>query len=168
LTESNINDIEVTDKFIWVAGAGSGLNRIDPVTNSVKNYYFNPNDNNSLSHNNILDIQQDSQGMIWLATPEGVNKFDPATETFTRYTEADGLPTNLTVGIVEGDDGEMWIASQNGLSQMVSNKNLNKVTFINYNSSDGLGTDVVFTTRVNPCNGWTLLLWWRPWTHYIQ
>jgi ligand-binding sensor domain-containing protein len=137
----NINDIEVTDKFIWVAGAGSGLNRIDPVTNSVKNYYFNPNDNNSLSHNNILDIQQDSQGMIWLATPEGVNKFDPATETFTRYTEADGLPTNLTVGIVEGDEGEMWIASQNGLSQMVSNKNLNKVTFINYNSSDGLGAD---------------------------
>ena len=138
----NINDIEVTDKFIWVAAAGSGLNRIDPVTNAVKNYYHNPNDNNSLSHNNILDIQQDRQGMIWLATSEGINKFDPATETFTCYTEVDGLPTNLTVGIVEGADGEMWIASQNGLSQMVTNKKLGKVTFINYNSSDGLGTDV--------------------------
>ncbi|MBK7651249.1 MAG: hypothetical protein IPJ20_11650 [Flammeovirgaceae bacterium] len=146
----SINDIEVTNKFIWVAAAGSGLNRIDPNTNQVKHYVYNPQDNNSLSHNNILDIQQDSQGMIWLATPEGVNKFDPVTETFTRYTEADGLPTNLTVGVVEGDDGEMWIASQNGLSQMVTNKNLNKVTFINYNSSDGLGTDVFLqltTTR---------------------
>ena len=81
---------------------------------------------------------EDSQGMIWLATPEGINKLDPATETITRFTEADGLPTNLTVGIVEGDDGEMWIASQNGLSQMVTNKNLGKVTFINYNSSDEL------------------------------
>jgi signal transduction histidine kinase/ligand-binding sensor domain-containing protein len=146
----SINDIEVTDKFIWVAAVGSGLNRIDPVTNSVKNYKYNAQDNNSLSHNNVLDIQQDSHGMIWLATPEGVNKFDPIKEIFTRYTEADGLPTNLTVGVVEGDDGEMWIASQNGLSQMVRNKNLNKVTFINYNSSDGLGTDVFLqltTTR---------------------
>jgi signal transduction histidine kinase len=138
----NINDIEVTDKFVWVAAAGSGLNRIDPTTNSVKHYAYDPQDNNSISHNNILDIQQDSKGMIWLATSEGINKFDPSMETFTRYSETDGLPTNLTVGIVEGDDGEMWIASQNGLSQMVTNKNLNKVTFINYNSSDGLGTDV--------------------------
>jgi len=138
----NITDIEISDKFVWVAAAGRGLNRIDPATNSVKQYKNNPNDNNSLSHNGILDIQQDSQGMIWLATPEGINKFDPATETFTRYSETDGLPTNLTEGIVEGDDGEMWIATQNGLSQMVTNKNLNKATFINYNSSDGLGTDV--------------------------
>ncbi|MCU0368701.1 MAG: ATP-binding protein [Cyclobacteriaceae bacterium] len=138
----NINDIEVTDKYIWVAAAGSGLNRIDPATNSVKNYTNDPNDNNSLSHNNILDIQQDSKGMMWFATPEGINKFNPATETFTRYTESDGLPTNLTAGIVEGDDGEMWIATQNGLSQMVTNENLNKATFINYNSTDGLGTDV--------------------------
>ncbi len=138
----NINDIEVTDNFVWVAYPALGLDRIDPTTNQVKHYSFNPDDNNSISNNNILDIQQDSKGMIWLATAEGINKFDPTTETFTRYTEADGLPTNLTVGVVEGDDGEMWIASQNGLSQMVTNKKLGKVTFINYNSSDGLGTDV--------------------------
>jgi len=138
----NINDIEVTDNFIWVAAAGSGLNRINPATHSVKYYKYDPADNNSISHNNILDIMQDSQGMIWLATNEGINKLNPITESITRYTEADGLPTNLTIGTVEGDDGEIWIASQNGLSQMVTNKNLGKVTFINYNSSDGLGTDV--------------------------
>lgn len=138
----NITDIEVTDRYIWVGTAGRGLNRIDPTTNAVKNYDNDPDDINSLSHNGILDIMQDSQGMIWLATPEGVNKFNPVTETFVRYTETEGLPTNLTEGIVEGDDGEMWIATRNGLSQMVINKNLNKATFINYNSSDGLGTDV--------------------------
>jgi len=138
----NINDIEVTDNFIWVASIGFGLDRIDPTTNQVKKYVYNPDDNNSISHNNIKDIYQDSQGMIWLATPEGINKLDPRTEKIIRYTEKDGLPTNFTEGIEEGDNGEMWIASQNGLSQMITNKNLSKVTFINYNSSDGLGTDV--------------------------
>ena len=138
----NINDIEVTDKFIWVAADFNGLDRIDPATNSVKHYAHNPADVNSLSSNNIGDILADSHGNIWLATNDGVTKLDPITETFTRYTEADGLPTNLTEGLVEGDDGEMWIATRGGLSQMVINENLKKETFINYNSSDGLGTDV--------------------------
>lgn len=137
----NIYDIEVTDKFIWVTGDFNGLDRIDPVTNQVKHYAYDPENNNSLSNNNIRDIFEDSRGMIWLATGEGLSKLDPATETFTRYSETDGLPTNLTEGIVEGDDGEMWIATQNGLSQMVSNEKLSKVTFINYNSTDGLGGD---------------------------
>lgn len=139
---SNISDIEVTDKFIWVAAEGSGIDRIDVITNQVKSYAHNPNDVNSLSHNNVKEILADSKGMIWFATNEGLTKLDPTTETFTRYTESDGLPTNLTEGLVEGDDGEIWIATQNGLSQMVLNEKLGKATFINYNSTDGLGTDV--------------------------
>lgn len=141
-TGSNIQDIEITDQYVWLAAEGVGLDRIDPATNQVKNYVFNPDDENSLSNNNIRDIHVDSKGIVWLATNEGINKFDPATETFTRYSETEGLPTNLTESIIEGDDGEMWIATQNGLAQMVTNDILNKVTFINYNSTDGLGTDI--------------------------
>ena len=84
---------------------------------------------------------EDKNGMIWLATGAGITMLDPDTEKFTRYSEVDGLPTNLTEAIVEGDQGEMWIGTQNGLSQMVPNEALGKVTFINYNSSDGLGGD---------------------------
>lgn len=139
---SNINDIEVTDQYIWVAGAGSGIDRITVATNQVKTYTHNPNDVNSLSHNNVMDIHVDSKGMLWFATNEGVTKLDPATETFTRYTESEGLPTNLAEAILEGDNGEMWIATQNGLSQMVNNEKLGKTTFINYNSTDGIGGEV--------------------------
>jgi signal transduction histidine kinase/ligand-binding sensor domain-containing protein len=139
---SNISDIEISDKYIWVAGEGSGIDRIDLVTNQVKTYTHNPNDANSLSHNNIRDIHADSRGMIWFATNEGITKLDPATETFTRYSESDGLPTNISEAILEGDNGEMWIATQNGLSQMVINERLGKTTFINYNSTDGIGGDV--------------------------
>ena len=79
--------------------------------------------------------------MIWIATEGGINRFDPETEIFTRYTEEDGLPTNLTESILLGDHGELWISTQSGLSQMVVNESIGKVTFINYPSEDGLGGD---------------------------
>jgi len=151
---SNISDIEITDKYIWVAAEGSGIDRIDVVTKQVKTFTHNPDDANSLSHNNVRDIHADSRGMIWFATNEGVTRLDPATETFTRYTESDGLPTNLTEAIQEGDNGEMWIATQNGLSQMVINERLGKSTFINYNSTDGLGGEVFLSlTRCRATDG---------------
>ncbi len=139
---NNILDIEIGATYVWVSANNEGLNKIDPVNKTVKYYRYDPNNENSLSSDVILDIFEDRHGMIWLATNTGVNMLDPNTEKFTRYTEIDGLPTNLTEAILEGDNGEMWIATQNGLSQMVTNESLRKVTFINYNSSDGLGGDI--------------------------
>jgi signal transduction histidine kinase/streptogramin lyase len=134
---NNINDIEINEQFVWVAA--SGLSQIDLVNNTVKQYVHDPLNLNSLASNLILDIESDSEGMIWLATDAGVDKLNPQTGQFTNYSEEDGLPTNLIQAILEGDQGEMWIATQNGLSHMISNETLGKVTFINYNSSDGLG-----------------------------
>ncbi|MGB5435105.1 MAG: two-component regulator propeller domain-containing protein [Maribacter sp.] len=139
---NNIADIEIGKKYIWVSANSQGLSRINPDNNTVKYFNFDPDNENSLSSDIIYDILEDSRGMIWFATAEGINLFDPDTEKFIRYSEADGLPTNLTEAILEGDNGEMWIATQNGLSQMVPNETLGKVTFINYDSSDGLGGDI--------------------------
>lgn len=139
---NNISDIEIGTKYIWVSANGQGLNRIDPETNEVTYYDFDPKKENSLSSTSISDILEDSKGIIWLATSEGINKLDPDTGIFTQFTEIDGLPTNLTEVILEGDNGEMWIGTQNGISQMVTNESLGKVTFINYNTTDGLGGDI--------------------------
>ena len=137
----NITGIALGEKYVWVATDPNGLNRIDPDSRIVKTYLYDPNDENSISSNNLFDVIEDEKGMVWITSDSGINKFNPETEQFTKYTEEDGLPTNLTESILEGDDGEMWISTQGGLSQMVTNESLNKVTFINYNADDGLGGD---------------------------
>jgi signal transduction histidine kinase/ligand-binding sensor domain-containing protein len=142
ISGNNISDIEIGQNYVWISANGNGLNRIDPNIDEVKFYSHEPGNEQSLNSNMIYDVHQDSRGMIWLATSEGINKLDPVTDIITRYSEEDGLPTNLTEAIIEGDNDEMWIATQNGLSQLVRNETLGKVTFINYNSTDGLGGDV--------------------------
>jgi len=134
---NNINDIEIDDQFVWVAS--NGLSKIDLTNNKVTYYVHDPDNLNSLASNNILDINRDKKGMIWIATDAGVDKLDPASGNFIHFNEEDGMPTNLAQAILEGDEGDMWIATENGVSHMIMNEVLGKVTFINYNSSDGLG-----------------------------
>ena len=137
----NIAAIEITDDIIWVGTNPTGLNKINLADNSVKIYLYDSHKDNSLNNNVIYDLYEDEKGDIWITTEGGICRLNPETEQFTRYTEEDGLPTNLTESILSGDNGEMWISTQSGLSQMVVNESLGKVTFINYNADDGLGGD---------------------------
>ncbi|MEO5976900.1 MAG: two-component regulator propeller domain-containing protein [Chryseolinea sp.] len=135
---SNVSDIEITDKYIWISAAANGLSRIDRSTNRVEYFQHDPKNLQSINSNNVNDIYADSQGTIWLTSERGIGKFDSTAQFVTRYSEADGLPTNFTIGILEGNNREMWIATLNGLSQMITNKAIRKVTFLNYNTTDGL------------------------------
>ena len=47
----------------------------------------------------------------------GLNRFDLNTKTFKHYTEKDGLPNNVVLGILEDDHGKLWLTTNNGLSQ---------------------------------------------------
>jgi ligand-binding sensor domain-containing protein len=69
--------------FLWI-GTQDGLNRYDGYTFKIfKRDADNPN---SLSHNSILAITEDKEGFLWIGTwGGGLNRFDPATETFVRY-----------------------------------------------------------------------------------
>jgi signal transduction histidine kinase/ligand-binding sensor domain-containing protein len=135
----NIYGIHIGKKYIWVATNGNGLNRLDTENNVAKVYDHDPSDPNSISSNILMDVYEDNNGIVWITSYAGLNKFDPATGQFIHYTKEDGLPTNLTESILAGDDGEMWISTQGGLSKMIYNESLEKATFINFYAKDGLG-----------------------------
>jgi signal transduction histidine kinase/ligand-binding sensor domain-containing protein len=139
LSGSDIAQIEIGKKYVWAAAIEKGLSRIDPVTGNVTRILHDPKNGNSLADNAVWDVYEDEDGILWIANRAGLNKYDPKTGKFTLYTEEDGLPTNQTVSILPGTKGELWISTQNGLSQMLTNDKLGKTMFINYNSADGLG-----------------------------
>ncbi len=62
----------------------------------------------------VSGIIEDSYGFIWVATNEGVARFDGA--HFAVYNEETGYPFRLITGIVETKPGEIWVATiGNGL-----------------------------------------------------
>lgn len=68
-----------------------------------------------LADNAVSDIQEDSQGVLWLATRGGVSRFD-GTEFFN-LTQQDGLANNILTALYPDPSGKMWFGTWNGLSQ---------------------------------------------------
>jgi ligand-binding sensor domain-containing protein/transcriptional regulator with GAF, ATPase, and Fis domain len=101
---------------LWV-GTSDGLNRYDTQNNNFSHYQHDPDEDNSLSHNIVLVISQGPSGVFWLGTwGGGVNKFDPDKETFSRFTSEDGLSSNIVYGILNDNQGGLWLGLENGLS----------------------------------------------------
>ncbi len=136
--EEKINKIrhiyEDTTGMFWIATDG-GLVQFDPQTGRLENLYEHEKDNpNSLSINLVRLTHESADGTFWIGTRGGLNKLDPQTKQFTRYTEEDGLASNVVYGILEDDEGNLWISTANGLSQF----NTRQESFVKYGLEEGL------------------------------
>ncbi len=71
---------------------------------------------NGLSQSNVLSILQDSDGMMWFGTENGLNSFDGY--EFNHYKRQRGNPQALNndfiFDVAEGKNGNLWIATNGG------------------------------------------------------
>ena len=82
----------------------------------VKFEYLTVDD--GLSQGIIEDIFQDSQGFMWFATRDGLNRYDGRHFLIFRSNRNDpqSLASNWVLSVAEGKDGKLWIGSD-GLNQ---------------------------------------------------
>ncbi|HTN08559.1 ligand-binding sensor domain-containing protein [Agriterribacter sp.] len=83
----------------------------------------------------IRCIYEDKAKNFWVGTQEGgLLLFNRQTGDFTRYTEADGLPGNTILRILEDRSGNLWLSTYNGISKFDPSRK----SFRNFSISDGL------------------------------
>ncbi len=135
LSHNFIKELYIDEEdIVWIGTDGGGLNKFDPETNTVTVYKNDPDNPNSISNDRIKSIHQDKEGILWIGTSIGLNRFDPASETFRAYTMSDGLPNDVVYGILADDTGRLWLSTNRGLSRF----NPIEETFKNYDERDGL------------------------------
>ena len=106
---------------LWVGTNLGGLQLYDRKTGRFKTYMHDPNDKYSISNNAVNYIHEGSDGYLWVGTNQGLNRFDPETEIFTRIYKGNGksgLVGNEIRSIQEKQEGEIWVGTQDGLSLM--------------------------------------------------
>ncbi|MCD4683341.1 MAG: hypothetical protein K8R86_08685, partial [Bacteroidales bacterium] len=81
-----------------------------------------------LSSNYILDIYQDKNGFIWIATINGLNRYDGY--KFIQYLnnpqDSSTISDNLITCITGDTSGNIWIGTKNGLNQLNTDKTFNR------------------------------------------
>lgn len=127
----NPNNSAIVDEYISVIkkykkdqlifGTTNGFSIFDTQNNSFNNYPFDENDKKSVSHNFVYDILVENDTSIWIGTQSGLNRFNPETETITKYFEKDGLPNNVIRGLIFDEKGVLWVTTAAGICKFDSN-----------------------------------------------
>jgi diguanylate cyclase (GGDEF)-like protein len=71
-----------------------------------------------LSQSSVMDVLQDRRGYIWLATEDGLNRYDGTGFKVYRHDPADpnSLPSSFVWDVEEDARGNLWIATASGLA----------------------------------------------------
>jgi len=108
---------EDRDGNIWVGGY-AGVDVIMKKDNRILHYKHNVNMTNSLIDDNVNSITQDSRGLMWIATRDGLSMLNPKTQNFTSFVKENGLPDNSILNILEDNSGKMWLSTSGGLCRI--------------------------------------------------
>ncbi|MCL5028662.1 MAG: histidine kinase [Bacteroidetes bacterium] len=153
ISENQIQSCITEDRNdnLWI-GTWNGLNKLDitklpsaPPYNKLLFTRYNhiADDPSSLSDNRVISALEDKQGNLWFGTYGGglneltldqQKKADEKKTVFIHYSMKDGLVSNIIYGILEDNDGNLWLSTDNGLSKFNSKTGV----FRNYYQSDGL------------------------------
>jgi ligand-binding sensor domain-containing protein/signal transduction histidine kinase len=97
---------------LWVGTSGQGLCRFDKASGSCKMFRHASGDSSSVSNDTISNLLIDRQGVLWIGTADGLNRFEPATQRFTAFRdETSPNSAGQMESIVEDQDGNLWLGS---------------------------------------------------------
>lgn len=127
---------------IWVATT-NGLVTFNPGNYNPNELKFSryvkvSSDRSSLGSNDVLFMYKDSEDKMWISTAGGGLNLAIETQDnrlrFKNFTKENGLPSDFILSMVEDDQKNLWLATENGISKF----NLRNHIFRNYDSYDGL------------------------------
>jgi signal transduction histidine kinase/streptogramin lyase len=106
--------VEERPDVLWFGTAGQGLKSYNRKTGKLKTYRHDANPF-SIDSDFIDKMAKDRDGILWLATWDGLSRFDPQTERFTNYKpDVDSRGLNYHA-IATAEEGVVWLGSNLGL-----------------------------------------------------
>ncbi|MFC2083752.1 two-component regulator propeller domain-containing protein [Bacteroidota bacterium] len=104
---------------------------------------------NSISGNSVTCMVEEKNGIFWIGTQNGLNRFDQRKNVFKIYKHdpynPNSLSDNNVLSIHQDKTGLIWIGTKNGLNKFDPRLNQDKnEIFIHFTEQDGLPSNVIY------------------------
>ncbi|MFT3751441.1 MAG: two-component regulator propeller domain-containing protein [Paludibacter sp.] len=119
-----------------------GIDVLNTRTGNITTVFRDSKLKNKLSDLIIYNTIVDFRNQIWIATDNGINIYNPATNQIRYLNKSDGLPSEQVVSLVEDDNHNIWAGTRNGLAfiQNIANPKTNEYQYsvVSFDENDGL------------------------------
>lgn len=125
----------------WIyAATAYGYLKINTNNNHYCLVTGNKRHNQDLIDKTLQDITIDKRGLIWACGINGLSIYDERHDYIYYLNKENGLCYNVTQGVVEDNNGHLWVTTANGLSEIeVGSKGGRYIFHVNnYFERDGL------------------------------
>jgi len=95
------------------------------------------------NHKSVNDIVKDGN-TLWVATEGGLLKWDLENEVYEKYTSSNGLISNSIRQIALDNVGDVWLATERGISVLSTDGNITS-----YTTEDGLLFDNISSVAID-------------------
>lgn len=100
---------------IWLGQDQNGLCRLQPKHNRTEYYNRQAKGNLQLVHNYVHVIQEDQQGVVWIASEGGLNRWTPQQKIISKSQHSldnpDGLSSDPIYAILCDQDDNVWLGT---------------------------------------------------------
>ncbi len=98
-----------------------------------------------LSQSEVFAIVQDKYGFMWIATRDGLNRFDGRNVEIYRHKLGDkySLPNNSVITLFKDSRGILWVGTANGLAYYDDNTNSFRCFFKDPTNKNSLPTNFI-------------------------
>ena len=143
---NNITSLFFSKSNKMLMGSSEGLIIMSISTGEMDHYTGNSNSIQKFTNSYITQVYEDSRGLIWVGTREGVNVLNLESDNLDQITEKNGgLCNNNICGIAEDNSHNIWLTTSNGVCRIVVQRNhedgTHKYGIYNYNIRDGLQSE---------------------------
>ena len=125
-----------------VIGTSAGMAFMDLRTGEITNFAGTKSGKTRLSNQNINQVYEDSRGLLWIATREGLNVYDSKRDELYEVPIKPGFSKLLILGITEDENKSIWISTGGELINVVlsvdSKTEQPVFRCYTYNDKDGL------------------------------
>ncbi|MCK9280242.1 MAG: histidine kinase [Melioribacteraceae bacterium] len=108
--------------------------------------YYHYDSADGLASSTVYQIIHDRNGFIWIATANGLSKFDG--KNFTTFRTKDGLNSNSIISMAEGKKGELFLGNYTKGINLLRNGKIEKY----YSEINGNSFSISYLLLVNPNN----------------